>query len=272
MIYRCGVGHPFFALPRPIVIGHRGCAGEAPENTLASFARGLACGAGILESDVHLTRDGVPVLCHDPDVARTTDGDGPIGTHSLSELQKFDAGYRFERAGNHPARGTGLRIPTLAEALAEFPDARFNLELKALDPLLVDHVLDVIADAGAAPRTLLTAESGDVMENLHAQLDARALPTARGASAADVLGFVRSALDGVAPDPRSMALQVPADFAGAPLVTKDFVVHAHRHGIQVHVWTINDVNEMHRLLDLGVDGLVTDLPGRLRDAVGSRTP
>lgn len=270
MIYGCSVGHPYFALPRPTVIGHRGCAGEVPENTLASFERGLADGAHIVESDVHLTRDGVPVLCHDPDVARTTDGSGAIAGFDLAALQALDAGHHFERDGAFPFRGAGLSIPTLEAALARFPDARFNLEVKSAAPSAAERVVEVVAKASAAERTLLTAEAADTMERLHATLDARGVPAARGASAADVLGFVRSALDGVRPETRAMALQVPADFAGAPLVTDDFVAHAHAHDIAVHVWTINDPREMHRLLDLDVDGLVTDLPARMVEVAGQR--
>ena len=120
-----------------------------------------------------------------------------------------------------------------------------------------------IAEADAAARTLLTAESGALMQELHEHLDETGLPTARGASAADVLAFVRSALDAVAPPAGPMALQVPAEFNGAPLVTREFVAHAHRHDVQVHVWTVNQPDEMQRLLDLGVDGLVTDFPGRM---------
>jgi len=264
------VTHPYFALPRPVVIGHRGCAGEAPENTLVAFERGLEQGAAILESDVQLTRDGVPVLSHDPDVSRMTDGSGLVADHLFSELERLDAGHGFRAGGGYPFRGRGLRIPSLAEALAAFPDARFNLELKAERPGAVEHTLDVIAEAGAAQRTLLTAESGRVMEELHRELDARALPTARGASAPDVLAFVRAALDGVSPPAGPMALQVPAHFGDGELVTREFVTHAHAHGIQVHVWTINETGEMQRLLDLDVDGLVTDFPARLVDVLRRR--
>ena len=107
--------HPFFEIPAPIVIGHRGCAGEVPENTLESFARGLADGAAILESDVHATRDGVPVLIHDDDVARVTQGSGLVAELDLAELQQLDAGFHFRRSpGQEPLfRGRGLHIPSL---------------------------------------------------------------------------------------------------------------------------------------------------------------
>jgi len=264
------MGHPYFDLPLPLVIGHRGCAGEVPENTLASFEAGVAAGAALLETDIHLTRDGVPVLIHDDIVDRTTEGSGRVAELDLDELQRLDAGHRFEVDGAHPFRGRGLRIPTLAEALARFPDARFNLELKEEVPGLVERSVAAISEAGAAERSLLTAESGALMQELHEVLDETGLGAARGASAPDVLAFVRAALDGSPPPSGPMALQVPSDFRGSPLVTEAFVAHAHRHGIQVHVWTINEPDEMTRLLDLGADGLVSDFPARLARVVGGR--
>ncbi|MDJ0847440.1 MAG: glycerophosphodiester phosphodiesterase [Myxococcota bacterium] len=266
------MGHPYFDLPTPVVIGHRGCAGEAPENTLESFARGLEDGAAILETDVRVTRDGVPVLAHDPDLGRVSDGSGLVAEHDLVDLQKLDAGFHFRREpGEEPGfRGRGLRIPSLHEAFAAFPDARFNLEIKDDRPGLAEAVVELTARFGREAHTLLTAESGGVMARLHARLDAEGVDAARGASAPDVLGFLRAALDGSPPPPGPMALQVPADFRGQPLVTAPFVDHAHAHGIQVHVWTINEPAEMARLLDLGVDGLVTDFPARLAELVESR--
>lgn len=265
------MGHPYFDLPRPVVIGHRGCAGEVPENTLESFERGLADGAAFLESDVHLTRDGVPVLAHDDDVSRISGAAGRIRECELVDLQKLDAGFHFRRSGQegHPFRGRGLRIPTLREAFSAFPEARFNLELKQDQPGLVERTIALVEELRRADRTLLTAESESVMTRIHARLEAQGVDAARGASGPDVLRFLRAALDGTPPDPGPQALQVPARFRDAPLVTAAFVDHAHAHGIQVHVWTINDPDEMRRLLDLGVDGLVTDFPARMTRLVAA---
>jgi glycerophosphoryl diester phosphodiesterase len=266
------MGHPYFDVPAPAVIGHRGCAGEVPENTLASFQRGLEAGASILESDVHLTRDGVSVLIHDDDVARVTEASGRVAELTLAEIQKLDAGHRFspDAGASHPFRGRGLRIPTLREAFETFPEARFNLELKQDLPGLVEDVVSLVGGLGRAERTLLTAERAPLMARIHSLLDARVVRAARGASAEDVLGFVRCALDGSVPDPGPMALQVPAEFRGRPLVTEPLVRHAHTHGIALHVWTVNQPDEMTRLLDLGVDGLVTDFPARMCEVVEAR--
>jgi glycerophosphoryl diester phosphodiesterase len=267
------MGHPYFQLPTPIVIGHRGAAGEAPENTLVSFERGLADGAAILESDVHLTRDGVVVMLHDELVDRTTDGSGRVRDLGVEELAQLDAGHSFstDDGRNFPFRGRGVRIPTFEEALTKFPGARFNLELKADDPELVERTLELVRRTGRAERTLLTAATDALMDRLRTRASALRVPVALGAAAGDVLRFVRAGLDGSAPPPGPMALQVPADFAGRPLVTPELVRHAHAHGVHVHVWTINEEAEMERLLDLGVDGLVTDHPARMRALVTRRS-
>ena len=124
--------HPYFDLPRPIVFGHRGACGEAPENTLPSFERALADGAAILETDVHLTRDGEVVIAHDPDVARMTNGTGRVSELSLAELTALDAGHRFspDDGATFPYRGRGIRIPTLREVFRGLLYDRETLDIK----------------------------------------------------------------------------------------------------------------------------------------------
>lgn len=255
--------HPYFSVPIPTILGHRGAGGVAPENTLASFERALADGADILESDVHVTRDGVPVLIHDPDLDRTTDGSGPVRDRTLAELRHLDAACRFEDDGT-PLRGRGITVPSLEEAFDAFPQARFNLEIKALSGGVVDRVVELVQARKREDTTLLVAGEDEIQAELRRVLARRGARPALGASLADILAVIRSARDGAAPDTDSMALQIPKDFGEDPLVTRELLGHAHAHGMAVHVWTINDEDEMAELLDLGVDGLVTDFPGRLR--------
>ena len=257
--------HPFFDLPLPIVIGHRGSSGEAPENTLPAFARALEQGAAVLETDVHATRDGVVVVYHDERVDRTTDGEGAISELDFAALRRLDAGFDFSPDGGRsfPWRGRGLRVATLAEAFEACPGARFNIELKSEEPALVDGTLEAVRAAGRAERTLLTAGDDRAMARLRRRLRETGLATAVGASAGDVVAFVRAAASGGAPPPEPMALQIPASFGGRPLATRELVDFAHGHDVQVHVWTVNEPAEMHALLDLGVDGLVSDFPARL---------
>lgn len=266
------MSHPYFDLERPIAIGHRGAAGLAPENTLASFERALELGAAILESDAHLTRDGVVVLLHDDRVDRTTDGAGAVRDLGLAELKRLDAGFRFSPDGgaSFPFRGRGLTVPTLEEAFAAFPQARFNIELKEQVPGLVEGAVAAVRAASRADRTLLTSGEDPIMAALRAHLDETGVPVAIGASPADVLGFVRAALEGGARPSNSMALQIPARFGSQRLVTRELVEFAHRHCVQVHVWTVNDPDEMTALLDLGADGIVSDFPDRVAALAAAR--
>jgi glycerophosphoryl diester phosphodiesterase len=256
--------HSFLALPRPLAIGHRGCAGEVPENTLASFVRGAADGAVVIETDVHLTRDGVPVLLHDDDVARVTDGCGPVRDFDFTALHALDAGYRFLAPdGSAPFRGTGLRIPSLAEALAALPGMRFNLELKEDRPEIAERVLAVIRDAEREELTLVTSAEDPLMEKLRDAVSRSGARVALGASTGDVARFVRAVRDGLAPPAGPMALQIPDQFLGRPLVTPELIAAAHANDIHVHVWTINEPDEIAALLALGVDGVISDFPARV---------
>jgi glycerophosphoryl diester phosphodiesterase len=264
--------HPYFDLPTPIVIGHRGASGELPENTLAAFERALSQGAVMLETDAHLSRDGEVVLSHDPQLDRTTEGSGAIEEYTLAELQRLDAGHRFspDRGASFPHRGQGIRIPTLREVFERFPGIRFNIEIKQNSLPLIDATVRIVAEAKRAETTLLAAAEDDTMSALRARLAETELRPAMGAAVGDVVGFARAAAAGEAPPPEPMALQIPPTFAGNPLVTTEFVEFAHCHDVQVHVWTINDEDEMRRLLDLGVDGLMSDFPALLRKVVDAR--
>lgn len=264
--------HPFFDIPTPIVIGHRGSSGEAPENTLPAFARALEEGAAVLETDVHATRDGAVVVYHDDCVDRTTDGRGTIAELDFAELRRLDAGFAFSPDGGRsfPWRGRGVRVATLAEAFEACPGARFNIEIKCDSPALVEGTLEAVRAAGRAARTLLTASDDGAMARLRRRLAETGLATAVGASTGDVVAFVRAAAAGGPPPREPMALQIPTHFGGKPLVTRALVEFAHAHDVQVHVWTVNDPEEMHALLDLGVDGLVSDFPARVHAVLRER--
>src|SRR5262245_1927466 len=183
--YRSGM-HPYFDLRRPHLFGHRGAAGETPENTLPSFERAWAAGVPFLETDCHATRDGEIVLCHDDVLDRTTNGQGPISLQDYGEIEKLDAGYHFTTdAGDHPFRGRGVRVVRLLELLEQFPDARVNLDIKNPDPSVVEEVVRLIRRAHAERRVLLTSEDGRVFDRL-VELEPG---TALGSSRDDALAF-----------------------------------------------------------------------------------
>jgi glycerophosphoryl diester phosphodiesterase len=257
--------HAFFDTSKPAILGHRGAAGIAPENTLLGFRTALECGASIIESDLRATRDGVPVLFHDVDLERTTDGRGPLGGLDWQQLRELDAGYRLtlDEGRSFPFRGRGLRIPSLEQSLTALPEAKFNLEIKDPSEALVSRALTCIRNLDASSRVLLTAGDPCTMRLLRTALSGSDAQPATGASSREVARFLATSFVGSDPPGGVMALQIPPTCLGAPLITSRLLRHAHAHGIAVHAWTINEVAEMRRLIDLGVDGIVTDFPGRM---------
>jgi glycerophosphoryl diester phosphodiesterase len=240
-----------------------------------SFARGLADGAGFIESDIHVSRDGVPVLIHDPEVDRTTDGKGAVTSFELDALQRLDAAHRFQAASGFEAgawkpTGEHVFVPTLEQAFEAFPGVRFNFEIKGDSRELVRSVVALVRSHEREDITLLTSAEDDIQAMLREALAESGLRPALGASHADVLDVVQTGVSGDVPSTDSMVLQIPRDFAGQPLVTRELLDHCHAHDIAVHVWTINDAAEMAELLDLGVDGIVTDLPGVMADLLKQR--
>jgi glycerophosphoryl diester phosphodiesterase len=254
--------------PRPRLFGHRGASGTRPENTIPAFVEALRAGADRLELDVHATADGEVVVFHDELLDRTTNGTGPLCELRLAKLWELDAGYHFtDSCGSHPFRGQGVRVPLLDEVLRAFPGVPLNIEIKADDTDLIDAVGRLLARHDARQRVLLTAEAGALMEKIRA----RAAEGPTGMSVSEVLQFLCA---GGTPGyvPRGVALQVPVEHLGIPIVTPHFIDAARRSGLEVHVWTINEEAEMRRLLAMGVDGIMTDYPaiaarvlGRARD-------
>lgn len=257
--WRRRAAHDVFA-GTPLLIAHRGGAGLAPENTLLAFESAAhRWQADMIELDVRATADGECVVIHDPTVERTTNGTGEVAALTLAELQALDAGYRFTPDGGatFPFRGAGARIPTFAEVLAALPHMRFTVEVKigTAQPGLFaaiaahDAVHRVIA-AGMydADRTAFGGYAG-----------------ARSASAEQFRRYLvahalrAGAIVGLDAD----AVQMCEAWEGRQMLTPRLVRELHRRGIHVHVWTVNDEADMHRLLDWGVDGIMSDYPDRL---------
>lgn len=241
-----------------------------PENTLPSFRRAMEEGAAYLELDVHETRDGEVVVIHDPTVERTTDGAGAVREMGLDEVQRLDAGFRFtaDRGATHPFRGRGIRVPTLREFFADLPGARTTLEIKELSAPGIERLFDLVEEAGKTQQVLVASEDDAMMEAARAVIRGRGLQVATGFSSGESRAFMNALWAGQPPrEVPGQALQIPRRYQGAALVTPESVAAAHGLGVEVHVWTVNEADEMRELLALGVDGIITDYPARLRDVL-----
>jgi len=233
----------FLAGSPPRIFAHRGLALNAPENTVLAFRHALASGATHLETDVHASRDGVAVLSHDAGLA-LPELDIQLEELRIAELQRIDLGY-------------GQSFASLAEALEAFPKARFNLDVKSEDAVAATAA--AVRAAGATDRVLVTSFSEE-----RRRRTVRLLPgVASSASAAVVAQAVVAARVGNRALLRRVlrgciAVQVPETASVLRVVTPHFVKAVHSVGVEVHVWTVNEPAAMDRLLDTGVEGLITD--------------
>lgn len=248
-------------VPEPglLAMAHRGGA-EHPElvgleNTVAAFRHAVDLGYTYLETDVHVTGHGDLVAFHDDVLDRVSDGTGPVARATAEAI----ASARI--AEDH-------RIPLLAELLEEFPDVRFNIDLKADGSAAA--LADLLRRTGAAGRVCVGSFSGARLADFR-QLTGGAVATS--ASPAEIGRFLTlpvPALRRLVARQRLGALQVPYRHRGLPVVTGRLVRRAHAAGVHVHVWTIDDRAEMELLIGLGVDGLITDRTDVLKDLLVSR--
>ncbi len=263
--------HPntdFFKPAVPRVFGHRGSAGTHPENTLESFRAAARLGLNYLEFDIHMTRDGEVVVSHDDYLERTCGRAGVIREMTYAELAAADAGRTFTLDGaNFPFRDKGIRVPRLAEVLAAFPKLRMIVEVKQIAPSVVAPMLDVIDRAGMRRSVLVASEHQEPLDEVR-QL-APDIPTNFSYLESGLFIQAMGTRD-AGYRPPGDAVQIPRSYESWQLVTPESVEFAHRVGVEMHVWTVNEEAEMGELLDLGVDGLISDYPERALDLVRRR--
>ena len=245
-------------------ISHRGASGLAPENTMEAFRIAVEdYHTDAIEIDVHVSKDGEVVIIHDDSVERTTNSTGLIRNMRLSEIQELDAGYHFpEDSADHPYRGKGLQIPTLREAFEQFPRTKFNIDIKQVHPPAEQAVIDVIRECGAVDRVFLGSEKKRTLKRIKAITSDIATFNCHRAVRRFLLYHWLHLH--VLYRPTDYAMQVLPETEWLKVVTPDTVKFAHSKGMVMHVWTINDEDEMRWLLRLGVDGIMSDYPDRLR--------
>lgn len=238
----------------PNAIAHRGGAWEAPENSEMAFRRAVDLGFTFLETDVRATADGVAVVFHDASLDRSTNASGLIREMTFTELRSARIHGRQQ-------------ILTLSELLERFPETRFNLDVK--EPNAVDPFVEVVRSMAAWDRIVVGSFGHDRLRRLRRVAGPR---LATSLSPKEVLGLWRMSRGKRTRfrPPSAACVQIPPHFGGQSLVEPALLNTAHDLGWQVHVWTIDDRNDMSRLLDLGVDGIMTDRPSVLRDVLRER--
>lgn len=251
------MSHPFFSSTRPLVFAHRGGSALAPENTVAAFDRGLASGADGLELDVRLSRDGIIVVHHDPTLDRTTNLAGAVTDRTADELARADAGHAFRCGNVFPYRGQGLGVPMLQDVLRRCRDARIVIELKGNSVELARAAIEVVRAADALDRVCFGSFGRRVLRAVRTLEPAAATSAAREEVR---WALYRSWCRWPVRRVPYHGYQVPERAGRTRVVSPRFVGAAHGAGLGVQVWTVDTEADVRRLLDWGVDGVITDRP------------
>jgi glycerophosphoryl diester phosphodiesterase len=257
-----------FPAGRVVAIAHRGGAALRPENTLAAFDHAATLGVHGFECDVHLSRDGVPMVIHDATLDRTTNATGPVGAQDAKALAALDAGYHFQNGDGFPYRGAGIAVPRLADLLDRHPDMPVIIEVKGDRAEVVPPILRVIRGTRRPARVFIGGFSHTVLTAFRTL--APDIPT--GASRQDVEATARRVAQGLAPERTGYALfQIPYFFRGEQVLTEPLaraIVHA---SIQLQSWVIDTEADMKLMIAWGVTGLISDRPDRVVLLIGKGT-
>ncbi len=255
--------YPYLDAEHPKRFAHRGSRVLWPENTVHAFQGAVDLAYRYIETDVRVSRDGVAMVFHDATLERTTNGAGPISEWYAGDLVQLDAGYHHDAAGDFPYRGRGLGIPTLEAVLVDFPDIRFNLDLKS--NAAVAAVASLVTRLRREDTVLIGAFSDLRVRRFRALTGDRVATSAGPATASAMYSASRA---GRAAGRKVAAFQMPQLVNGRTVVDAKFLAACHSIGAEVHVWTVNDPDAMRALLALGVDGIMTDRPDLLNEVVG----
>ncbi len=259
--------HPFFNKPLRIV-AHRGDSAFFPENTLPAFISAAKLGVDCIETDVHLTRDGVCVIWHDDTVERLTGIKGLVSEKTYKELMNVDAGNMFtmDDGKTFPFRGKGITMATLDEVLMENPDIRFNVDLKDDNIELVKEFARIVRKNNAQERVLGASFHKSMIKSLRKTIPEISSSFSRS-EIRNIVILNKIGLLGFHRNFNADAVQVPEYNNKIKVITKSFIQNLHKKGVMVHVWTVNKKSEMIRFYNMGVDAIMTDNPRLLIDTM-----
>ena len=261
--------HPFFVKDEVLILAHQGGEKLRPDNTMPAFQHAVELGVDVLEMDIHSTRDGELVIMHDERVDRTTNGSGLLKEMTYAQLQDLDAAYHWphdDLDGPRPYRGQGIRVPTLRELFETFPDMPMNIEIKQAEPSIVQPFCDLIYEYRRTDSVLVGSFHAETVKEFREKCPGVATsatePETRTFFILNTIGL------GKVFQPSAEAFQVPEYSGFLHVVTERFVSGARRHNADVHVWTVDDPEDMQRMIDLGVDGIITNRPDLLLELLG----
>lgn len=256
---------PFFESEWPMVIAHQGGEMLAPSNTMSAFQGAVDMGVDALEFDIHITKDGHLVAIHDPTVDRTTNGTGTVDDLTLEEIQALDAGFNFEDLnGEKTYRGKGTSIPTVDEIFTAFPNMKMVIEIKDDIPAnrieeAAGNLWTLIEKHGKKDQVLVVAFDQEIVDTF-AEISHGKTALAGGRQEIKNFVILHTLFLRNFYSPNVDAFQIPVREGNIDLTSKKYIEGAHRRGIDVHYWTIDDKKTMEELIIKGADGIITNRP------------
>lgn len=258
--------HPIFERERPLVMAHQEGADLAPSNTLAAFHHAVELGVDMIELDIHQTKDGELVVIHDDTINRTTNGEGKVNELRLEEIQSYDAGYHFkDLEGNYSYRGEDVVIPTLEAVFKEMPqDMRYTIEIKDSNhPDLYEAIgkklWQLMTQYDVENNVVIGSFDQNILQMMTDMTNGKAIVSAGEEEVRKFVILHKLGLHTLYTT-QADSIEMPTKASGINLMDERLIRVAQTRGIDVHYWTVNDRETMKQLIDLGVDGIITDRP------------
>lgn len=261
--------HKFF-IPNPVVLAHRGDSKRFPENTLPAFRSALEMKVDVIETDVHITKDGIVVIWHDDDLSRLCGEEVAVYEKTYDELLQYDAGsFYIDDNGEKPFEGKGITIARFDELLSLDPNQRINVDMKDPKPELVHALAKLLREYKAAHRVCVASFHSQNIFLLR-KIFPEALTSFTSKEVAKYVLSINFGLGFLWKNFPACVFQMPEKEKGIRLLTKRFIRYCHKRGLKIQIWTINEADEMRRLLKMGVDGLFTDDPALLIEVLKNK--
>lgn len=260
-----------FFTPEPVVLAHRGDSASFPENTMPAFESAVSMGVDVIETDVHLTADGKIVIWHDETLERMSGDPRTIPSLCWEEIKRINAGYQFSPDGgkSYPYRSESVSPVLLRDLLTRFPEMRFNVDLKDNNPHLAEAHASLLKELDCENRVITASFHGGLLK-LFRKLSPDSITSCTAGEVIRLILLYRTGLLALPFPYRTAVLQVPEFSGNIRVLSKGFISFLHRRGFKVQIWTVNEESEMHRFLDMGVDGIFTDKPDILQICLEKR--
>jgi glycerophosphoryl diester phosphodiesterase len=260
-----------YFIPEPVILAHRGDSARYPENTMPAFDSAVQMNVDVIETDVHLTADGEVVIWHDDTLERMSGDPRRISSMDWQEIHRVNAGSQFSGDGGKtfPFKDKNIKPVVIKELLSKYPLMKFNVDLKDNNLLLAEKFSQILLDLDCIKRVVTASFHKDVLLYFRKLLPG-AITSCTSNEVMRLILLFRSGILNIPFPYKKKILQVPEYSGKIKVLNSGFIKYLHKRGFTVQIWTVNEIEEMNRFLDMGVDGIFTDKPALLLECLKNR--